>query len=79
MRLCGTVSCTEIEDDSHEKSLDVFSYLKVPKHGISPLYYKIDPLFAYDGTITVQDTGTIPCMVFDPTVKISLHLLYGER
>jgi hypothetical protein len=79
MSLCGTLSCVEIEDESNRVSLDVFSNLKYWDTYKRNLSYNFYSLFAYVENMTVQDTRTIPCMVYDPTVKVSLHQLSGVR
>jgi hypothetical protein len=80
--LCGTISCVEIEDESHRVSLDVFSNFKYSHYRNNRklnLSYNFDFLFAYGANMTVEDTRTIPCMVYDPTVNVSLHQLSGVR
>jgi hypothetical protein len=78
-RVCGTVSCAQIENDSHRVSLDVFSYTKESKTLKGKLNYWIEPLFVYESNLTVEDRVNIPCMVYDPMAKISLHQLSEVR
>jgi hypothetical protein len=77
--LCGTISCVEIANDSHSKTLDVFSYLQPPDDLLKNVSDVSGPLFTYEGNMTVQDTRTIPCMIYNPMETISLRQVSGVR